>query len=322
MLRFSMRAPMDSDAGDRSALYAATIDMCEWAEARGAIAGVFSQHHSSDDGYLPSPIPLAAAVAARTSTLPINVAALLLLHYEPVKLAEDLAVVDLISQGRVSYVLGLGYREVEFEMFGVDRRTRGALVEERILQLRALWAGETVEIDGRKARVTPAPFTPGGPLMMAGGGSIGAAKRAARLGMMFLTESSDPALAEVYNAEAARCGIAPAGIVQPDADPSAALTLFVADDPDAAWAEIGEYLLADAASYAGWNATRSGIASLSYADSVEELKAERASYQIVTPDEARKLIAAGQPLALQPLAGGIPPEVAWPYLEAAAAVSS
>ena len=57
--------------------------------------------------------------------MPINVAALLLALYEPVKLAEDLAVVDLISRGRVSYVVGIGYRAEEFAMFGVDRRRRG-----------------------------------------------------------------------------------------------------------------------------------------------------------------------------------------------------
>jgi alkanesulfonate monooxygenase SsuD/methylene tetrahydromethanopterin reductase-like flavin-dependent oxidoreductase (luciferase family) len=80
--------------------------------------------------------------------MPISIAALLLLHYEPVKLAEDLAVVDLISRGRVSAVLGLGYRDVEMAMFGVDRTTRGRLAEERIGQLRRLWAGETVDITG------------------------------------------------------------------------------------------------------------------------------------------------------------------------------
>src|SRR3954451_24091300 len=154
MMRFSQRS-LGADAGARADGYAAMLEMAEWAESRGCLAAVVSQHHGVDDGYLPSPVPVAAALAARTTTLAINVAALLLAFYEPVKLAEDLAVVDLISRGRVSYVIGIGYRDEEFEMFGVNRRGRGHLVEARIELLRRLWAGETVDVDGRQVRVTP-----------------------------------------------------------------------------------------------------------------------------------------------------------------------
>src|SRR5271168_1046672 len=153
-MRFSQRSATDDPAA-RADLYAATIDMCAWAEDRGALAAILSQHHGVDDGYLPSPVPLASAIAARTSTLPITVAALLLALYEPVKLAEDLAVVDLISRGRVSYVIGIGYRDEEFDMFGMDRRGRGRVVEERIGLLQRLWSGDTVDVDGRSVRATP-----------------------------------------------------------------------------------------------------------------------------------------------------------------------
>src|SRR5450432_2131260 len=159
---FTMRFTMRSAAGDASARadsYAAALDMAAWAETRGCLAVILSQHHGADDGFLPSPVPLAASIAARTSSLPILVAALILPFYEPVKLAEDLAVVDLVSRGRVSYVIGIGYRDEEFDMFGVDRRGRGRIVEARIGLLRRLWAGEEVEFDGRRARVTPLPFT-------------------------------------------------------------------------------------------------------------------------------------------------------------------
>ena len=159
-------------------MYGAVLDMASWAETRGCFATVLSEHHAADDGYLPSPVPLAAAIAARTSTMAINVAALLVSLYEPVKLAEDLAVVDLISRGRVSYVVGIGYRDEEFDMFGVDRRGRGKLVEARIGLLRRLWNGDEVEFDGRRARVTPLPYTPGGPMLAYGGGTEVAARRA------------------------------------------------------------------------------------------------------------------------------------------------
>jgi alkanesulfonate monooxygenase SsuD/methylene tetrahydromethanopterin reductase-like flavin-dependent oxidoreductase (luciferase family) len=293
--------------------------MAGFVDQHGCASIVVSEHHASDDGYLPSPVPLAAALAARTSTMAISVAALLLSFYEPVKLAEDLAVVDLISGGRVSYVIGIGYRDAEFEMFGVDRRARGRLVEDRIRLLRSLSTGEAVEYEGRRVRVTPLPHTPGGPPIMYGGGSEVAARRAARLGMFVLAESHDSSLEAAYRAEAERVGVPALGCAFPT--PDIPLTVFVADDPDRAWAEIGEYLLVDAASYGKWNAHREGTASVSFATTVEQHKNERGEYQILTPDEAAAYVARGVPLALQPLVGGIPPEIAWRYLEAAAAVT-
>src|SRR4029077_5956526 len=128
MMRFSMRSNT-TDPAARSEMYGALLDMASWAETKNCLATVISEHHTVDDGYLPSPVPLAAAIAARTSTMTINVAALLLALYEPVRLAEDLEIVDLVSGGRVSYVIGIGYRDEEFDMFGVERRGRGRLVE-------------------------------------------------------------------------------------------------------------------------------------------------------------------------------------------------
>jgi alkanesulfonate monooxygenase SsuD/methylene tetrahydromethanopterin reductase-like flavin-dependent oxidoreductase (luciferase family) len=316
MMRFAMRSSTpDPDA--RAALYATTIEMCAWAESRGGVAAVLSQHHAAEDGYLPSPIPLAAAIAARTTSMPINVAALLLALYEPIKLAEDMAVVDLISRGRVSYVVGIGYRAEEFAMFGVDRRRRAALVEERITLLRRLWSGEEVDLDGRSVRITPLPYTPGGPPLAYGGGTEAAARRAARLGLLFLAETHDATLEDAYRAEG---GAAAPGCFFPQA--GVPITVFVADDPERAWAEIGQYLFQDSASYAEWNAHREGTASISRAGSIEEMAAEKGAYQILTPAEARALVGKGMPLGLQPLVGGLPPDLAWPYLEAAAAVAA
>jgi alkanesulfonate monooxygenase SsuD/methylene tetrahydromethanopterin reductase-like flavin-dependent oxidoreductase (luciferase family) len=313
MMRFAMRSSTpDPDA--RAALYATTIEMCEWAESRGGVAAVLSQHHAVEDGYLPSPIPLAAAIAARTTSIPINVAALLLALYEPVKLAEDMAVVDLISRGRVSYVVGIGYRAEEFAMFGVDRRQRAALVEERITLLQRLWSGEHVDIAGRSVRVTPLPYTPGGPPLAYGGGTEAAARRAARLGLLFIAETHDNTLEEAYCSEG---GDSAPGCFFPQA--GRPITVFVADDPERAWAEIGEYLFRDSASYAQWNVHREGTASISRATSVKEMAEEKGAYQILTPAEARSLVEQGMPLGLQPLVGGLPPDLAWPYLESAAA---
>jgi alkanesulfonate monooxygenase SsuD/methylene tetrahydromethanopterin reductase-like flavin-dependent oxidoreductase (luciferase family) len=203
-------------------------------------------------------------------------------------------------------------------MFGVDRKGRGQLVEKRIELMRKLWLGETVEYEGRRVRTTPLPFTPGGPMLAYGGGTAVAARRAARLGMYFLSESHHAELEAAYAEEAERAGVPALGCSFPT--PGIPLTVFVADDPDRAWAELGEYLMVDVAGYAQWNAHRTGTASVSFAESADALRAEKGEYQIITPAEAADYVARGIPLALQPLVGGIPPDIAWPYLEAAAAV--
>jgi len=91
-MRFDMRAP--SFGAPAAALYSAAADMCAWAETRGCIAAVLCEHHGSDDGYLPSPIVLASAIAARTQRLPLNIT-VILPFYDPVRLAEDLSLLDI-----------------------------------------------------------------------------------------------------------------------------------------------------------------------------------------------------------------------------------
>jgi alkanesulfonate monooxygenase SsuD/methylene tetrahydromethanopterin reductase-like flavin-dependent oxidoreductase (luciferase family) len=317
IIRFGMRT-LATESSARADMYRTAIDMAAWADGRGCLMAAVSQHHASEDGYLPSPVPLAAAMAARTETLSISVAALLLALYEPVKLAEDLAVVDLLSKGRVSYVVGIGYRDEEFALFGVDRKHRAQLVEDRIGVLRRLWNGESVNVDGRDARITPLPFTPGGPFLAYGGGSEPAARRAGRLGMFFIAETHDASLEYAYNNAARAAQQEPVGCAFPTA--GVPLTMFVADDPDKAWDELGEYMLIDAIGYGRWNQHRTGTASVSFATTVDELRAEHGEYQILTPDEAKSYAQRGVPLALQPLVGGIPPDIAWRYLEQAVAV--
>jgi alkanesulfonate monooxygenase SsuD/methylene tetrahydromethanopterin reductase-like flavin-dependent oxidoreductase (luciferase family) len=310
ILRFDFRLGPQSSA-TMSDLYNASLEMCEWGETNGAMMALFSEHHTSSDGYLPSPVVMAAAAAARTSTLPINVGALLALMYDPVKLAEDMVVLDHLSQGRVSYTVGLGYRNDEFAMFGVDPKTRGAAMDERLEVLTRALAGERFEWDGRTIEVTPRSYSDSTPMIMYGGGTNAAARRAARLGMMFVPQHADPALAEAYDAAAIEAGNPPGMCLAPgDGSPT---SLFVAEDPDAAWAEIGEHLLHDAVMYADWMGDAASL-SVSHATTVDELRAENGAYRIVTVEEARSLRDRYGTLAVQPLCGGIPPAAAWSYL--------
>ena len=164
-MRFDMRSPHGgATAGAATAdLYQAALEMVAWAETRGAVLAIVCEHHGMDDGYLPSPLVLATAMAARTTTLPVMVAVVVLPLYRPVRLAEEMVVLDIISKGRVSYVAAIGYRPEEYEMHGVDFHRRGAIAEEHLGILLEAVTGEPFEHEGRTIRVTPPPFTPGGP---------------------------------------------------------------------------------------------------------------------------------------------------------------
>ncbi len=310
LMRFDMRAP--EFGAPTNELYAAALEMASFAESRGAIAAVVCEHHTMADGYLPSPLVLATAMAARTSSLPIMTAALILPLYDPIRLAEDMVVLDIISGGRVSYVMAVGYRPEEFEHHGADFTHRGRLVEGQLALLLRAKSGEPFDYDGRRIHVTPAPFTPGGPTVMWGGGSRAAAKRAGRFGLDFFAQGGGPELEDVYAAEAREHGNEPGFCMIPPTD--LATTVFVAEDLDAAWAELGPHLMHDVRSYAAINEGNTHTASLSNATTIDELRAENRSHRIVTVDEAVAMIRAGSPLALQPLVGGLAPEVAWRYL--------
>ncbi len=266
--RFDFRAP-GADRKARQELYTRALDQAAYLDEHGHDALMVSEHHVSDDGYLPSPLVVAAAMVARTRTLPITVSALLVNMYEPVKLAEDVAVLDHLSAGRVSYTLGLGYRPEEYALFGRAWETRGADIEERIELLLALWRGEEVEHDGRRVRLTPLPFSEPHPFLFYGGGTPAAARRAARLGLNFQPNVADKALRELYNEECRRHGREPGFVLLPPPGPA---TVFCAEDPERFWAEYGEFLLADAMAYRAWSSTNNSLIT-DDSSTVEELRA-------------------------------------------------
>jgi alkanesulfonate monooxygenase SsuD/methylene tetrahydromethanopterin reductase-like flavin-dependent oxidoreductase (luciferase family) len=327
-MRFSMRMPDDDrSAAERSAAltasYQAAIEMVVWGEQHGNVAAVLSEHHSSPDGYLPSPLLLASAMAARTETTLIVVAALLGLLYDPVRLAEDLAVLDHISSGRVLCVVGMGYRDEEYQLFGVDPTSRARQMEDLLATLRQAWTALPFDHGTRgNVQVTPTPSTAGGPPLAYGGHTLAAARRAARHGLMLMAEAPREDLRTAYEAEAQRLGITAPGCQIPAADTSS--TEFVAEDLDAAWEELGPRMLQEIRLYRAWNsqAGKSGITSLSEAETVDELRREEGSYRIYTPAEAAELVSAGHVLALEPLCGGLAPERAWHYLRLAAVAGS
>jgi alkanesulfonate monooxygenase SsuD/methylene tetrahydromethanopterin reductase-like flavin-dependent oxidoreductase (luciferase family) len=312
---FSLRFDMRLSRGAATDLYAAAIEMCAWAETRGAVIAVLSEHHGTDDGHLPAPHILAAAIAARTKQLAILLAAVPLPFWDPVRLAEEMSVLDIISKGRVSYAFGIGHRAEEYEHFGIDMHQMGKLADESLALVRRLLSGEPVDHDGRRIHVTPAPATTGGPYVLIAGGSKAAARRAAKYGLGLISQTDSPGLKEFYESQCRASGHEP-GVIQFPV-PGAPTTVFVADDVDRAWGELGPYLLHDAMTAASYRHGDDSVASISRADSVAALREAEGPYRIFTLDEAAEYIRGGRPLPLLPLCGGVPPEVAWPYLERA-----
>lgn len=310
-MRFDLRAP--ATGAPAVDLYEAALAMCEWADERPCASVVFCEHHASPDGYLPAPMLLASAAASRTRRVSIGVVALLAALHRPVELAEQMAVLDILSRGRVMYVLGLGYRPEEYDLYGIPMKERVARLEEAIGVMRDAWNGRPVHPDRPDLFVTPLPATPGGPLVLLGGGTEAAVRRAARLGLGMITERGG-GLADHYRQACEELGTEPQLFVEGDGD--GVSVAFVDRDPDAAWERIGEHLLHDATLYGRWNAAagKVGVASVSTATSVGELKRAGHPYRVFTPEEAVDHVRAHGSLPLHPLCGGLPPELGWSTL--------
>jgi alkanesulfonate monooxygenase SsuD/methylene tetrahydromethanopterin reductase-like flavin-dependent oxidoreductase (luciferase family) len=308
-IRFDLRDPGFSEV-PRADRYAAALDMAEWADRVGFVSLTLSEHHGSPDGYLPSPLPMAAAVAARTERITIQVAAMVAAFHDPLRLAEDAAVVDLISGGRLELVIANGYVAEEFAMFGVPMGERVARTTEAIEVLRQAWSGEPFEHRGRTVRVTPPPHRERGPKLALGGSSDAAARRAARLKVSF--RPSTNAVWETYRTERiALGGSDPGGFVGGDTTAT-----FLAADVDAAWKEIGPYVLHEANAYGAWAAAAGANTGYRQATDVEELRAT-GQYKVVTPDDLVSQLTAQGDFAFalfHPLMGGIPPAVGWESL--------
>lgn len=311
-IRFDLRTAPDIGA-PHDALYGAALEMSAWADRLGLDSAVVSEHHFTEDGYLPSPLLLAAAIAGRTERIAITIAALLAPLHDPLRLAEDLAVLDHVSRGRCAIVLGLGYRPEEFTALGVDRSKRGALLEAAVHEMRAAWAGEEIERNGVTVRVGPRPYTTGGPMLFIGGSAAVSARRAARLGLPFYSAVDDHSLTDEYQAELARLGQPPGWAMIP----SGPTFVHVSQDPEKDFHELAPHMLHDARTYREWQTPGNRSIVESQATNLEELRAE-GKYRVVTPEQCVELIGGQDAMAafvLHPLMGGIHPDRAWQSLE-------
>ncbi|MDZ4825626.1 MAG: LLM class flavin-dependent oxidoreductase [Actinomycetota bacterium] len=315
-LRYDLRAPAGGSV-THADMYRACLEQCAWADEHGFDVVVLSEHHGVDDGYLPAPLTLAGVIIGRTQRLAVNIAAVLLPMHDPVRIAEQLAVLDLAGGGRVTFVAGLGYRAEELEMAGIEPKDRGRLLEEYVEVMRRAWTGEPFEWRGRTIRVTPRPLTQPHPVMMIGGSTEVAARRAARLRCGFFPAVGDPALATAYDDEAARVGFTEGFCSLP----SGLGMVHVAEDPDAAWARIAPHAVYDAHTYMSWQTGGQRSAVHVEAPDADGVRASGV-YRVVTPDECVELAAEiGDfgTLLLHPLMGGMPIDLGWESLELFAA---
>jgi alkanesulfonate monooxygenase SsuD/methylene tetrahydromethanopterin reductase-like flavin-dependent oxidoreductase (luciferase family) len=208
-----------------SDLYASLLEGCEQAENLGIDSVWLTEHHFFEDGYLPQTLTLAAAIAARTARIRIGTAILIPGLRSALEVAEQAAIVDLVSDGRLELGLGAGYRVPEFEAFGQDIRRRYELLEERAVEIKRLWEG---------GGFTPPPVQANAPLWIGAHGPRGA-RLAGKLGAGLMSFS--PRVLEPYQAALERAGHGAA---------MARLThvanMIIADDPEAAWHRIAPHL--------------------------------------------------------------------------------
>lgn len=310
-IRYDLRNPFEARvvAADR---YSAALEQIEWAENLGFKAVTLSEHHGTVDGYLPSPIVFGAAVAARTTGITIRIAALIASMHDPLRVAEDLAVLDQLSRGRVELVVANGYVESEFAMFGKELSGRVAAVTEMIATLKSAWTGEPFDFRGREVRVTPTPFRDPRPAIYLGGSSSGAARRAARIADAFFPSDG------TYWGEFCQAIIEGGGPDFGDFPPVGPRFVHIATDVDAGWEEVGPSVARDRNAYGAWAADAgidTGHRSVEAGgeDGSDDLR-DDPEYVVLTPDQCVDMIRELGPsgtLPLNPMMGGIPPEVAW-----------
>jgi alkanesulfonate monooxygenase SsuD/methylene tetrahydromethanopterin reductase-like flavin-dependent oxidoreductase (luciferase family) len=241
--------------------------------------------------------------------------AVILPLHEPRMLAEQIAVLDNISNGRLSVIFGAGYVPFEFEMFGKSLKERGKLMDAGVeLILRAL-KGEKFEMDGRPVFTRPLPVQQPEDIIMVGGGVAASAKRAAQFGVGF--GPMKPELVDLYLAECERLGHAPRQYWRPV--PGMPLAIHLCEDPEAGWKAIEPHAVHVITEYAKWAAAE-GDASSSPFKGLEDPAALKHSglFAAWTPEHLLAKIQSipdlGQ-VGIQPLLGGLAPEEGWKSLK-------
>ena len=309
---FDMRSP--SFGAPTQHLYAAALEMAAYADRIGVDRIGLMEHHGSDDGYLPQPFVLAGGVAAATKNVRLILGAVILPLHDPVKVAEQIAIVDLMSNGRLKVIFGAGYVKAEFDMFGISLHDRGRLLDEHIDTILRALRGERFEVNGRPVFVRPLPVQKPEEIIYVGGGVAASAKRAARFGVGFgpMNATTIP----IFEAECRKLGREPGNFFRPCHRLPGIIML--SEDPDRTWSLLEPHALHVVSEYAKWAAqeqnSNSPFKGLTTLDALRKSR----MFAVWTPDElianADKVEDRGT-FVFQPLVGGFPPDEGWKSLE-------
>jgi alkanesulfonate monooxygenase SsuD/methylene tetrahydromethanopterin reductase-like flavin-dependent oxidoreductase (luciferase family) len=235
LLRFNL-ASATPTPDDRTRLHTTMLDLCTAADAAGVDELTFSEHHVTGNRSLTSPLVVAAAALARTARVRVSVSALLLPLADPVRVAEDVAVLDVAFPGRLRVVVALGYRPEEYALYGRPFAERGALMDRALERMLEVWSDGSV----------PPPRSAPASLVAVGGQTAVAARRAVRFGLPFAPRSRMPELAGRYEALCAEAGTTPDCWM-----PSAHFAqVHVSDDPSRDWPLVAPHYLEDTREYA------------------------------------------------------------------------
>lgn len=234
---YDFRNPPDSGVSDQG-LYAEILEQVKWLDQLGADLVWFTEHHFVEDGYLPSWVPVAGAMASCTERVRFGTDICLMPFNHPIRLAEDLAVLDNLSGGRVEVGLGMGYAPHEFRGFGFPVSRRVSLMNEGIEVLKHCFSGERFSYRGQRyqfedVQITPGYVQEGGPPLFVAAMSEPGALRAAHYDSHFLPQGLKARSFDPWVAELQRTGRDPAayrvGIIR---------SVLVTDDREADWPQI------------------------------------------------------------------------------------
>jgi alkanesulfonate monooxygenase SsuD/methylene tetrahydromethanopterin reductase-like flavin-dependent oxidoreductase (luciferase family) len=276
-LYFDLRNPPEWRQ-DWHRLYRFTLEQCEEAERLGAHSIWVTEHHGFEDGYLPQPLAFAAAIAARTERIRIGTAIVIAPLHHPVHLAEQAAVVDILSGGRLDLGLGAGYRDAEYALFGADPARKGGATFDTARAIRGLWA---------EGSVTPPPVQERLPIWI-GARSERNARRTGLLGEGLLRVA--PELVGAYRA----------GLAEGGHDPAAArmagpVNCFLSEDPERDWPRVAPHVGYQWTSYARY---RDGVTHEEARVDPDEWRARgieqgtTSGFLFDTPEEAARRIRA------------------------------
>jgi len=307
-LRYDMNSP--PFGAPHKVLYRAAIDQAVWADQLGFNTVYLAEHHGAEHGYCPSSMIHGASILGATRQIKLHLSALLVPFHDPLRLAEDLAVLDNLSDGRLMFTAGMGYRPHEFEMFGIDIKKRLSVLNEKLEVLKKAWTGEVFEYEGRQVRVTPRPVQPGGPniFMGMGGSTEKSAIRAGRSGHDF--RPGHPALFDVYQEARTQAGYPPA-----ERPPkSAANFLFVSEDPDRDWPLVLPHIGYATNLYADWAKERGvGVTTYENALTHDQLR-QLPIFKVLTPDQCFEYameLGPNSAMGFHALMGGLDPDISW-----------